>query len=218
MGVGTTGIVDASGQVAISGRFPDWVGADLVAALIEPFDAPVHAGNDARLAALAEHWRGVAAEARNVVYVHAGRRIAAALLIDGRPYAGEHGAAGEIGVLASSRWDAAPGRLLERWGDAKALFSAVRGRSWRLLRHWRSSPTNWCRVSPPWCWSPVTGGRRRGPVAGHNLLTEPLRRRLSDLCLFPVPVPASTLGDEAVALGGVRLALDAVERALFEVG
>ncbi|WBB62448.1 ROK family protein [Streptomyces sp. WMMC500] len=219
VGVGTTGIVDSGGRVAISGRLPNWAGTDLATALAEAFGAEVSAGNDARLAALAEHWRGIAADARNVVYVHAGRRIAAALLIDGRPYAGEHGAAGEIGVLASSRWDTAPGRLLERFGDAEALFGAVREedpKAQAALEKFADEMVQGVAalvlITDPQLVA-VGGGLSR---AG-DLLTEPLRRRLADLCLFPVPVAASTLGDEAVALGGVRLALDAVERRLFEV-
>ncbi|KZB84124.1 ROK family transcriptional regulator [Amycolatopsis regifaucium] len=45
----------------------------------------------------------------------------------------------------------------------------------------------------------------------------PLRTELARLCLFPVRVETSTLGDDSVALGAVRLALTRVERELFSV-
>ena len=59
----------------------------------------------------------------------------------------------------------------------------------------------------------VGGGVSR---AGERLL-EPLERRIANLVPVPPRVVLSTLGDEAVALGAVRLALQAVEGRLFDV-
>ena len=59
----------------------------------------------------------------------------------------------------------------------------------------------------------VGGGVSR---AGDRLL-EPLERRIADLVPVPPRVVLSTLGDEAVALGAARLALQAVEERLFDV-
>lgn len=59
----------------------------------------------------------------------------------------------------------------------------------------------------------VGGGVSR---AGARLL-EPLEQRIADLVPVPPRVVLSTLGDEAVALGAVRLALQAVEERLFAV-
>ncbi|WP_410583464.1 ROK family protein [Amycolatopsis sp. lyj-108] len=50
-----------------------------------------------------------------------------------------------------------------------------------------------------------------------NPLMTPLRAELARLCLFPVRVETSTLGEDSVALGAVRLALSRVERELFSV-
>ncbi|WP_037319424.1 ROK family transcriptional regulator [Amycolatopsis orientalis] len=50
-----------------------------------------------------------------------------------------------------------------------------------------------------------------------DLLTTPLRAELARLCLFPVRVETSALGDDSVALGAVRLALSRVEHELFSV-
>jgi glucokinase len=61
----------------------------------------VSTGNDVRAAALAEaRWgrlRGVA----NGLYVNVGTGLSAAIVLDGRPVAGAHGAAGEIGYAVS---------------------------------------------------------------------------------------------------------------------
>jgi predicted NBD/HSP70 family sugar kinase len=57
----------------------------------------------------------------------------------------------------------------------------------------------------------IGGGISR---AGERLL-EPLQRRIRALVPVPPRITLSTLGDEAVALGGARLALNAVEEHLF---
>ena len=59
----------------------------------------------------------------------------------------------------------------------------------------------------------VGGGVSR---AGARLL-EPLERYIGDLVPAPPRVVLSTLGDESVALGAVRLALQDVEERLFDV-
>lgn len=60
----------------------------------------------------------------------------------------------------------------------------------------------------------VGGGVSR---AGERLL-EPLASRIAELVPVPPRVVLSTLGDESVALGAARLALQTVEERLFDVG
>lgn len=69
----------------------------------EPVSGPVLAGNDVKLGALAEHWRGTAADVQ-VVYILAGHLVSVGILIDGQVRQGRHGAAGEIGYLKAARW------------------------------------------------------------------------------------------------------------------
>jgi predicted NBD/HSP70 family sugar kinase len=52
--------------------------------------------------------------------------------------------------------------------------------------------------------------------AGASLL-EPLERRVRELVPVPPHVTLSSLGDESVALGAVRLALQEVEERLFDL-
>ncbi|AUH44406.1 ROK family protein [Streptomyces sp. CMB-StM0423] len=218
-GVATTGVVSATGTVTVSGRMPEWAGTDLAAAFAKTFGVPVAVGNDSSLAAVGEQWRGVASGHQDVIYIHVGHRIAAGVLLNGRLRAGHHGAAGEIGVLRGSGWHTAPGRLLAHGDSAEALFEAVRAgddRAERTLAGFTGDLAQGVAamvltVDPELV---VVGG---GLSRAGELLLAPLRSRLAELCLFPVEVAASTLGDEAAALGGVRLALDAVERELFRL-
>jgi predicted NBD/HSP70 family sugar kinase len=60
----------------------------------------------------------------------------------------------------------------------------------------------------------VLGG---GMSRAGALIAEPFTRHLSAMCLFEPHVVISTMGDESVALGAVRLALDEVQRHLLDV-
>ena len=63
----------------------------------ERFGLPVSIDNDANTAVLAEHRRGAAAGATNVVMLTIGTGIGGGLIIDGEPYRGTTGAGGELG-------------------------------------------------------------------------------------------------------------------------
>jgi predicted NBD/HSP70 family sugar kinase len=61
----------------------------------------------------------------------------------------------------------------------------------------------------------VVGG---GFSRSADLILEPLHRELQRLCLRVPEVRASTLGDESVALGALRLSLDEVDHRLLSTG
>lgn len=181
LGVGTTGVV-AEGKVVRSDRLPGWTGVNLAVELGAGRAYPVLAGNDTKLATLAERWRGVARDADDVVYLMLGRNISFGLILGGRLHSGHNGAAGELGVLRDVVADLAT-------GVAAIVLT----------------------VDPELV---VIGGE---PTRIAELPAAPLRAELERLCLFPVRVETSILGDESVALGAVRLALDQVEAELFTV-
>lgn len=172
LGIGTTGVV-SGGKVVHNYRLPGWTGVDLPA---EFGGCPVLAGNDTELATLAEHWRGAARGVDDVVYVRAGHTVSLGLLLGGKPHAGHHGAAGQIGAL---RRDV---------GFAELVAATVLAVDPQLV-----------------------------VFDGPGELTTELRAELARLCLFPVHVETSALGEDSVALGAVRLALSRVERDLFSV-
>ena len=84
---------------------------DLAERLRALLGCPVLLENDCNLAAVAEHWRGVAQDVDDMVFVHSGNRTSAGLLLAGRLYRGHAGGAGEIGALAQVGWADAPSRL-----------------------------------------------------------------------------------------------------------
>jgi predicted NBD/HSP70 family sugar kinase len=110
--------------------------------------------------------------------------------------------------------------MLERWGTPEALFDAVRADEPAAVKALDDFAADLVQgiaavvlsVDPE---AVVIGG---GLSRAGELLLTPLRARLAELCLFPVTVVASQLGDEAAAHGAVRLALDRVEERLFATG
>lgn len=130
-GVGTTGLVDGAGKVMLSEALPEWTGVDLAAHVRRLVPAPVLVENDSKLAALAECWRGVARYAKDMVFLLAGLRTGAGLVIDGKLHRGFGNASGEIGALPVLGWIRAQEHLS---GEAGDVFAA-RGRATR--RRWR---------------------------------------------------------------------------------
>jgi predicted NBD/HSP70 family sugar kinase len=76
-----------------------WVDLPLGRRLSQRLGLPVIVGNDADLAALAEHWRGVAAGYEHVIVMSGEVGVGGGIIVDGRPLRGRGGYAGEIGHL-----------------------------------------------------------------------------------------------------------------------
>ncbi|MGI5241119.1 ROK family transcriptional regulator [Dactylosporangium sp. CA-139066] len=74
-----------------------WVRVNPHALATEILGLPVLVGNDANLAALAEHTLGVARGLRDYAYVYTANGIGAGFILDGELYVGANGTAGEIG-------------------------------------------------------------------------------------------------------------------------
>ncbi|MFC5905978.1 ROK family protein [Streptacidiphilus monticola] len=228
VGVGTPGVVDAEGVVRLGTALHGWTGLDLGARLRRSFRCPVMVENDANLAAIGEHWQGAAVGMDDVVYVLAGLSPGAGSIINGRLHRGFGGAAGEIGSLHLLGREDAPAQLLSspasrlrdpldeaavervlrlaEQGDKAALD--VRQRF--VERLVRDVAALVLAIDPQLV---VIGGW----AAGLDGVLEPLRQQLTRLCLRPPDVRLSALGDEAIATGALRLALDHAEQQLFSV-
>ncbi|MFC3578168.1 ROK family transcriptional regulator [Streptomyces yaanensis] len=227
VGVASPGIVEADGTVRLCTALPEWTGLKLGERLSRSFRCPVLVENDANAAAVAEHWKGVATESDDVVFVLAGLSPGAGSLIGGRLHRGYGGAAGEIGALHLLGREATPETLLSttdeplhpldeqqvadvfalaREGDQRARAAVDRF----IQRLVHDVAALVLALDPELV---VIGGW----AAGLDGIREPLRHELARYCLRPPEVTLSRLGEAAVATGALRLALDHVEEQLFAV-
>ncbi|WP_405059529.1 ROK family protein [Kribbella sp. NBC_01505] len=210
---------------------PGFTDVDVAAELSAGLGVPVAVANDVKLAALAEHWKGAAQGHRDIVYMFAGHRAGAGVLINGHVHQGHHGAAGEIGTWPLLGWEAAVDQLHARGAalaDAAGLPSGREGElviasaalqdpeSSRVLIEFaevlaRGAAVLALAVDPEVI---VLGG---GMSRGGAIIAEPFRRELARLALFPIEVLTSTMGADSVALGAARMALDTVLADLLAV-
>jgi predicted NBD/HSP70 family sugar kinase len=226
LGVGSTGVIDSAGKVVLSTGIPAWTGFDLGEYLGRMVPCPVLVENDCNLAALAERWVGVAREVDDAIYVLAGMRTGAGIIVDGKLHRGVTGAAGEVGLLRALGWDSAPDHLfayphlppdIAPSEVASYVFSSARAQDTPAMaavdRYARALAAGIAAMvltlDPELV---VIGG---GVSRSADVLLEPLTRELSALCLTLPRVESSTLGDEAVVQGALRYALDHVDQSMF---
>ena len=95
-GLVVPGIVDEDRGVAVSAANLDWRDVPFRARLAERLGVPVAFGHDVRAGGLAEGTLGAARGATDYLFLAVGTGIAAAVVLNGRPYSGQ-GYAGEIG-------------------------------------------------------------------------------------------------------------------------
>ena len=239
VGVGTPGVVDpVSGRVTLAPQLPGWEGIELGARLEPSFACPVLVDNEVRLSLLAERWRGAAQEIDDAFFVQIGIGIGGGVLFGGEVYRGASGAAGEIGYLPLFDDEPSDGlgpfehaaggsafaRLAQRAGlaavDAETVFAAAAAGDavatqvleTLLDRLARGIAAAIVVLNPA---TVIVGG---GISRAGEQLRGPLEQRIRALVPVPPRVILSQLGDEAVALGGVRLALQQVEQTLFDLG
>lgn len=99
VGVGIPGAV-SDDEVTTVPNLPHWnAGGDFKKRLDKALGIPVALGNDANLGLLGEWLNGTAKGTDNVLGVWMGTGIGGSLILDGRPYKGARGAAGEVGHL-----------------------------------------------------------------------------------------------------------------------
>ncbi|MCT2593967.1 ROK family protein [Streptomyces sp. N2-109] len=227
VGVGSPGIVQADGSVRLGTALPGWTGLPLGERLRRSFRCPVLVENDANAAALAEHWKGAAAESDDVVFVLAGLSPGAGSLIGGRLHRGFGGAAGEIGALHLLGREARPEHLLSTTGEplhpldeeavahvfalAREGDARAREAEDRFVRRLVHDVAALVLALDPELV--VVGGW----ASGLDSVLQPLRAELERSCLRPPRVTLSLLGETAVATGALRVALDHAEAELFAV-
>jgi predicted NBD/HSP70 family sugar kinase/DNA-binding CsgD family transcriptional regulator len=234
--VGVPGVVDAERRqialaTSVAGLEGDTFGADLERRL----GLSVLLENDVNLAALGEHWQGVARGVDDFLFLSIGTGMGAGLVLRGELHRGHNGAAGEVDfALVGLAQDVDPcagavsafaaGMVAERSEatrlvppyDARDIFAAARAGD-VLAREIvdevaRRIALHIVPVAAVTDVSLVVLGGGLG--ANGDLLLEPVRARLEGWIPYPPRVEVSALGEAAVLTGalafGLRRALDDV--------
>ncbi|QVQ52448.1 ROK family transcriptional regulator [Spiractinospora alimapuensis] len=241
LGVGTPGVVDARrGLVVRAPSLPGWDGLDLGERLGRHVDCHVHVENDVNLAVMAEQWSGVGSAADSLVLVQWGARVGGAVLVHGRLHQGAHGAAGEIGFVELAEEPAAAtpdglGPLESRVGTSwilrrardlssggyadvgEVLHAAGTGDA-TALRAVDEACAHLARGLAPFLAAVdpeivVLGG---GITRAGDVVLDSVSRHLARRTLVAPILRLSTLADDAVTLGALRLALADAERRLLD--
>lgn len=99
IGLGTPGIVDATGRIVLGGaeNLPDWSSLPLADLLETAVELPVVLGNDANLMGLGETRYGAGHGYSDVVFLTVGTGIGGAIVIDGKLFTGFGGRGTELG-------------------------------------------------------------------------------------------------------------------------
>jgi predicted NBD/HSP70 family sugar kinase len=242
--VGSPGVVDqGSGAMRLAPNLSGWSGPGVLEGLRERLGTSLAIENDINLAALGEQAHGLGKGVSNFVFVSVGTGIGMGLIIAGQLYRGARGAAGEIGFLplgdadpaaekearrrdgpiesvASADAVVATARRLGMTGrlTAKHVFEAARQRDKTALVAVRVEAEHLARavaavtsvLDPELV---VLGG---GIGRNGDLLIGPMERQLHKLLRMPPPpLMVSALGDDAVVLGALSIALARAREKVF---
>lgn len=153
VGVAVPGPVDVTtGVVRFAPNLPGWREIPVRDILRERLGLPVHVGNDANLAALAEHRFGAGRGVRHMIYVTVSTGVGGGIIVDNRLLLGQRGYAAEIGhhtvkeggprcscgnigcleALASGTAIAREARVAVARGDQTVLAEWCDGDIWRI--------------------------------------------------------------------------------------
>jgi predicted NBD/HSP70 family sugar kinase len=234
-GMGIAGPIDhAHGRVHNTAILPGWRGVPAVARMRDVLGVPVHIDNDTNLGALAEVTFGSARDARNAIFLGVSAGIGAGLILEGRPFRGALGTAGEVGhILVDENGPicrCGNRGCLETYASGPALAELLRrshgpGLTTREIVERAAAGDLGCaraiedagrilgRVTAELCnvlnpETVVVGGdlSRAG-----DLLLDPLREAVDRYAVAPaaagVRIVAGVLGDRAGVLGALALAV-----------
>lgn len=191
IGAGFGGPMDwRTGRIARSHHIEGWSDFGLCAWLRSLTGLPVHADNDANVAALGEAWRGAGAGSNPVFYVTLGSGVGGGLVVDGKIFHGARPGESEIGHLRLDR----AGTIVEQRCSGWAVDARIR----------RLKETNEASILNDWI-GPTPGGEakwlaralEKGDAAAQRILAE----TAEDLA-FGLSHVTHLFHPEVVVLGG----------------
>jgi glucokinase len=100
IGIGTLGKIDCERGLLVSSANIPYHNTPIVKILSDALRTPVILGNDASCATIAEAYAGHGKQYKNFVMLTLGTGVGGGIVIDGKPYRGAHGMAGEFGHIS----------------------------------------------------------------------------------------------------------------------
>ncbi len=233
--VGTPGWVEANTRVRYVDNLKDWADVDIAGMLGESLSCPVALENDANLAALGEHWRGVGQAATDLVFVLLGERVGAGIIAGGHPLHGYQGAAGEIGFMVFRGGNTLAARAIGDVGkqrpgiDPASIYSdeqvvrAAADGDRKAIAALESVGSRLAEALAPVLLAldpmMVVLGTSLFALpdldAASGYVLEAAERRSATLLVDPPEWRLSSLGDDVILTGAARFALAAVEEILL---
>jgi len=238
-GAGVAAPVDREGHILVDDEFWRRFDTGLAERLTELHGWPVLLENDANLATLGEHWRGVGRNVDDLAVLLAGERFGSGLMDSGRLLHGSRGGAGEMvylklvegvgdthGIARIAREHGAAAvadpsidtslRKLADDGDvtAELVFAAAADGDEVASGILQLIAARTARVVATLgiLFNPelvVLGG---AVAEAADALLPDIKKHLAGFTSTPPRVAASTLGDAIVSVGAVRHALNYVEQ------
>ncbi|MFP3466814.1 ROK family protein [Leifsonia sp. SIMBA_070] len=215
--IGSPGAISTTGEVLHFGGtgMPGWIGLDLRERFRREYDAAVLVEGDVALGAQAELAVGAARGHTDVVYILCGARTSGASIVNGKVHRGVHGAAGIVGEMPELRW----ADLNEKYGSAvlanprpsrEQIFESARAGDPAAVEAVREFADDLATgaaaltlaIDPELL---VIGG---GSSPSADIFLPRFQESLREIVPLAPTVVASTLGSEAVAMGGISLAAD----------
>lgn len=233
VGIGFSGPVDLRhGTVRLAPRRPGWENYPLQERFEQAFDAVTLIDNDANLIALGEATFGVGKGCQHLFYFHLSSGVGGGAVLNGRLYHGAHSMAGEIGhAVVAHGWDgdgrpetleelvsigglirraAAAGLAADRLEDIFSDHPIAR----KVVKHTVDlMATRIAQVIALLDPEMVVLGGIVVRIGGDRFV-EAIASRVNDFIApqfaRPIPVVASILGPDSVAIGAVAMALDSL--------
>jgi glucokinase len=101
IGICTPGPADAASRVArLAINLDRWIDIPVAGFLEDRTKLPTVVANDGNSAALGEAWLGAGRQHQNLIMLTLGTGVGGGVIINGQPYTGHQGAAGELGLIS----------------------------------------------------------------------------------------------------------------------
>ncbi len=223
----TPGIVRDDNTVERALSFEEWSEFSLATELEAHLSCPVHVENDAKLAAVGELWAGIGQGSENLVWVRAdGVRFGIGIIVNGKLYRGNNGAAGEVAWASGLGLKSVTSNIMSGLADLSHPLHDLAVDTVRRARQNDHSALQDVRdladgLAPglstlAWILAPdtlVIGGSL-GSIAD---LLIPILNETPQFQNLPgeLVVAGSALGDHAVLSGALKKNLDTLDDILF---